>query len=151
MNNNENEIFAMVLDSDEKENIEVQAQKIKSNDSSQFDENQNEGKLSVDVARDKKNLFIISTMSGAEAEKIEVFVHGDLLTIRGFRKNPLSFEKDVEFFYNECFWGIFSRTVVLPVEVKGDLASAKYQNGILKVKIPIKNVNKKIKIEVIDD
>ena len=85
----------------------------------------------------EKNLFIVSTVAGAEVEKIEIFIHGDLLTIRGFRKNPLSFEENIEFFYKECFWGMFSRTIVLPIEVKGELANAKYQNGIFKTKVNI--------------
>ncbi|MFA5211142.1 MAG: Hsp20/alpha crystallin family protein [Patescibacteria group bacterium] len=150
MNNNDNDIFAMILEKGNQTDTESMAQKI-NYPVSDLKTNHDEGKLAVDVAKDDKNLYIISTMSGAEAEKIEVFIHNDLLTVRGFRRNPLALEKNIEFFYSECFWGMFSRTIVLPLEVKGDLAKAKYQNGILQISIPIKKTETKIKIEVIDE
>lgn len=147
---NKKDIFAMILENDNPDLAEVSAKKINENIAEDFSVDHNEGKLAVDVARDQSNIIVISTISGADAEKIEVFIHNDLLTIRGFRKNPLVEEKNIDFFYNECFWGVFSRTIVLPLEVKGELATAKYKNGILKITVPIKNTNSKIKIEFID-
>jgi len=46
---------------------------------------------------------------------------------------------------------VFSRTIVLPVDVKGDLAHAKFQNGVLFVSIPKQKKDNKISIEIIDD
>jgi HSP20 family protein len=145
------DIFAMILENDSSDSTEVSAKKLEENISEDLSNNHDEGKLSVDVARNDSHVFIVSTISGAEAEKIEVFIHNDLLTIRGYRKNPLLKEKNIDFFYSECFWGVFSRTIVLPLEVKGDMANAKYQNGILTISVPIKNLNSKIKIEFLDD
>lgn len=110
-----------------------------------------EGKLAVDVAHDDTHIFVVSTMAGAVADKIEVYVHNDLLTIRGLRHSPLGQEKEIEYFYTECFWGIFSRTIVLPTEVKGDLARAKYQSGILTVTIPKQEVDAKIEVEIVEE
>jgi len=39
----------------------------------------------------------------------------------------------------------------LPVNVKGDLAHAKFQNGVLNISIPKQKVDNKISIEIIDD
>ena len=60
-------------------------------------------------------------------------------------------EPDIEYYYNECYWGVFSRTIVLPINVKGDLAHAKFQNGVLFVSIPKQKIDNKISIEIVDD
>ncbi len=110
-----------------------------------------EGKLSVDVAHDEKNVYILSTVAGALPDRIEIYVHNDLLTIRGERINPLTSKVDIEFYHTECFWGHFSRTIVLPVEVNGDLARARYKNGLLEVSVPKRARDRKISIEVVEE
>jgi len=112
-------------------------------------EDHHEGQLAVDVAETESELIVVSTMAGADADKIEVYVHNDLLTIRGFRISPVSV--GANHFHNECYWGRFSRTVVLPVEVKADLSNAEYKNGVLTIKIPKQKVDAKVPIVVVDD
>lgn len=110
-----------------------------------------EGQLAVDVADDGANIVVISTMAGAERDRIEVYVHNDLLTIRGSRQSPLAGGENVQYFCQECFWGIFSRTIVLPEHVKGDLARAEYKGGVLTVRIPKQRAQARIPITVIDE
>ncbi|OGH82045.1 MAG: hypothetical protein A2373_03335 [Candidatus Magasanikbacteria bacterium RIFOXYB1_FULL_40_15] len=109
-----------------------------------------EGELSVDVINTDNNIIVISTMAGAGADKIEVYVHNDLLTIKGERMAPYDDVEEGEYIHQECFWGKFSRTVVLPFDVKGEQAKAKYENGILTISIPKKKLDSKIKIKVVD-
>jgi len=104
----------------------------------------------LDVINTDKNIIVLTTMAGADSSKIEVYVHNDLLTIKGERVMPEEGLKDGNFIHQECFWGKFSRTVVLPVDVKGDSAKAKYENGILSIIIPKKKLDSKIKIKVVD-
>lgn len=97
-----------------------------------------EGQLSVDILETEENIIAVATMAGASAEKIEVYVHNDLLTIRGERLFPIDEQDIVEFYHGESYWGVFSRTIVLPVDVMGDLAKAEYRNGVLTVIVPKK-------------
>ena len=144
--------FAMVLENKKNFDSEVSAHQMTSNDFKNFvDENVEEGKLSVYVAQNETHIFVISTMAGSKPEKIEVVVHNDIMTIRGTRVSPLESEKDIDYYYSECYWGTFSRTIVLPVDVKGDLASAKFQNGVLSVSIPKQKQDNKVSIEIVDD
>lgn len=149
---NEDSGFAMILEKIGNDSMEVGATSLSSNDFNEWvSEGSGEAKLAVDVAQNDTHIFVVSTMAGSKPDKIEVLVHNDLLTIRGTRYSPLENEKDIEYYYEECFWGVFSRSVVLPVNVKGDLAHAKFQNGVLFVSIPKQKKDNKISIEIIDD
>lgn len=108
-----------------------------------------EGQLAVDVLEEGNSIFVVSTMAGAEAERIEVTIHNDLLTIRGARRRPLG--DDVKVHHQECFWGKFSRTIILPVDVKPDGAWAEYKNGVLTVRIPKRKTEASIPVMVVDE
>lgn len=95
-----------------------------------------EGKLAVDVCETTADVVVVSTMAGAVPDTIEVYVHGDMLTIRGSRPFPLPPETIRHTYHDECFWGSFSRTIVLPIDVTGELAHAEYRQGVLMVFIP---------------
>ena len=44
--------------------------------------------------------------------------------------------EDKDYFYQELFWGTFSRTVILPHEVDPEHSSATLKNGVLTVRMP---------------
>ena len=114
-------------------------------------EEQQEGQLAIDVAETAHDLIFVSTIAGALPEKLEVYLHNDLLTIRGVRVSPIKELTDNNFFHQECYWGKFSRTIVLPVDVKADVAKAEYNNGVLLVKVPKQKMNTKVEVVVVDD
>lgn len=104
-----------------------------------------EGQLTLDVFRDKDSLVIRSTVAGVKPEDLDISVDGDLLTIRGKRQEECEIPED-KWFYRECYWGAFSRSVVLPYEVASDLAEASLKNGILEIRMPIREHGKKVKV-----
>jgi len=115
-----------------------------------------EGQLAVDIFDTKTEIIVVSTMAGAQQENLEIMIHNDLLTIRGARKSPgeqfLHSGEVVEFFHNECFWGRFSRTIVLPYDVKSDLTTATLQNGVLMIRLPkVQEKSTRIPITVIEE
>ncbi|MCW1892156.1 MAG: Hsp20/alpha crystallin family protein [Candidatus Uhrbacteria bacterium] len=101
-----------------------------------------EGQLSVDVFRDKQDLVVRSTVSGAKPEDIDISIHGDLMTIRGKRESQNT-AREEDWFYRECYWGAFSRSIVLPYDVKADKAEASMTNGVLEIRIPIRDVGER--------
>ena len=109
-----------------------------------------EGKLAVDVIELEQEVIIISTIAGALDDSFDLSIQDDLLTIRGVREHPLQTISG-EVLHQECFWGPFSRTIVLPVEVKNDLAVAEYKQGILTIHIPKQRRDRRIPITVVDD
>jgi HSP20 family protein len=108
-----------------------------------------EGQLSVDVYQDKNNIIIKSTIAGVEPEDVDITFDNDMITIRGKRQRDRSI-KDEFYFYQECYWGGFSRSIILPVEVLSEKIQATIKNGILTITLPKakkKDVNIKVKDE----
>lgn len=116
-----------------------------------WQEDHQEGQLSVDVINAEKDLVVISTMAGADSSKIEVNIHNALLTIRGVRVMPIRGAEDMSYLHQECYWGKFSRTIVLPVDVKADNARAAYKNGVLVIHIPKRKTESKVQIHIVED
>ena len=104
-----------------------------------------EGQLSVDVFRDRDDLVVRSTVAGVKPEDVDISMHGDLLTIRGKRHSEREVEEQ-QWFYRECYWGSFSRSIVLPYEVQTDQAKATLKNGVLEVRIPIREHGKRLEV-----
>lgn len=112
------------------------------------DELEEEGQLSVDVYQDKDNIYIKSTIAGVEPEDIDISFDNDMITIRGKRRLDKSIRQE-DYFYQECYWGSFSRSIILPVDVQEDKIKATIRNGILTVILP-KTKRKDINITVKD-
>lgn len=108
-----------------------------------------EGQLAVDVSQTDTELVIVAAMAGTKPENIELHLHNDLLTIRGERLSPVG--DATEHFYQECYWGRFSRSIILPVDVKAELAQASYSNGVLTLRLPKASHSTSIPIMVIEE
>jgi HSP20 family protein len=104
-----------------------------------------DGQLSLDVFRREHELVIRSTMAGVKPDDIDVAVNGDLLTIRGTRQQQEEVNED-DWFHRECYWGTFSRSLVLPVDVYAEQADASLRDGILEIRIPLRGLEKQIKV-----
>lgn len=109
-----------------------------------------EGQIHLDVLEQGDHIIILAPMAGVVPASVDVSVHGDLLTIKGERDRPDTVQ-DAEPYLQECFWGSFSRSVVLPVAVKGDLADASIQHGLLLISIPKQRSSSRIPITVVDE
>lgn len=94
-----------------------------------------EGQLTIDMYQTKDNVIIKSTIAGVKPDDIDITIANDMVTIRGERSRD--FEASAEdYFYQECYWGSFSRSVVLPVDVDIENVSADLKDGILTVVLP---------------
>jgi len=115
-----------------------------------WQESHGEGQLAVDVAQTDKAIIITSTVAGVKPEDLTININNDLLTIRGRREREIEV-KEEDYFYKECYWGSFSRTIVLPVDVLTDEAEATFKNGVLTIVLPKEASKKEIKIKVVEE
>ena len=106
-----------------------------------------EGQLTIDMYQTKDNVITKSTIAGVKPEDIDVTIANDMVTIRGERTRDFEANSE-DYFYQECYWGSFSRSVVLPVDVDIENVGADLKDGILTVILPkaAKAKAKKIKV-----
>lgn len=99
-------------------------------------ENSNEvGELSVDVFHNDAEIVVIAPIAGITSKDFSINVTQGVLTIRGRR----GFSFDVaasDYVTKECFWGAFSRNIILPDHVDVTKIKASFKNGILAVRVP---------------
>lgn len=107
-----------------------------------------EGELAIDIYETEKDLVIQSTIAGIEPEDLDISIENDILTIRGKRKKTND-DNERNYLYQECYWGPFSKTVILPEEVDDSRIQAITKNGILTLRMPkvSKKKGKKILIK----
>jgi len=109
-----------------------------------------EGELAVDVYETDEAVVIQSTIAGVRAEDLEITLSGDMLTIKGARRREIDIPEHLSL-YQECFWGPFSRSIILPVDVKFERIDAKMKNGVLTLVLPKANRERMKVISVKND
>jgi len=110
-------------------------------------ESDGEGQLTIDVYQTEGEIVIKSTIAGVKPEDLDVSINNDMVTVKGERKNEEVVESG-NYYYQECYWGGFSRSVLLPVDVIPEKADASLKNGILTIRLPKADTNKVRKIQV---
>ncbi len=105
-----------------------------------------EGELAVDVYSTDKEIIIQSAVAGVKSEAIDISVENDMIIIKGNRPNPET-DKDKKYFLQECYWGDFSRKIIIPDEIDPSRIDAVVKEGILTVRIP-RIVRDKSKVKI---
>jgi HSP20 family protein len=133
---------------DREENIApTHSQKFSSSPQGGKDLVDSEGQLTIDVYQTDDDVVIKSTIAGVKPEDLDVNINNDMVTIRGERKQDEEVDGE-NYYYQECYWGQFSRSVILPVEIITEKAEATMKNGILTIRLPKADVTKTRKIQV---
>ena len=109
-----------------------------------------EGEIAIDAYETNKNFVIISAIGGINSKNLDISVEDDMLVIKGKRERPKNQNKDVNYFQEECYWGPFSKKIILPEKIKISQAKATIENGILFLEIP-KATNKVVKKIIVKD
>ncbi|OGI17307.1 MAG: hypothetical protein A2Z52_02870 [Candidatus Moranbacteria bacterium RBG_19FT_COMBO_42_6] len=106
-----------------------------------------EGQLTIDVYQTENDIVIKSTIAGVKPEDLDVTINNDMITIRGERKKEEEVSEE-NYYYQECYWGNFSRSVILPVDVLPERIEASMKNGILTIRLSKADTTKTKKIQV---
>ena len=89
----------------------------------------------VDIYQDKDNLIVEMAAPRIDPENIEISVEHDVLTISGHTETKQEVKRE-DYYRKEVREGRFSRSLILPMPVKGDKAEATYEKGTLRVVLP---------------
>jgi HSP20 family protein len=92
---------------------------------------------SVDVvyASEPPRAIVTAELAGVEIDDLELEVHGRRLVIAG-RRGPAPVDADV-YHQVEIERGPFRRVIELGAEVHADRAKASYEDGMLRVELPL--------------
>lgn len=109
--------------------------------------NESEGWLTIDVYQTPHEIVVESAVAGVEPEALDITATPDSIAIKGERQRRKEVKED-DYLYQECYWGKFSRSVILPQEVDPENASVSFKNGILTVRLPkvVRKKSHKLKI-----
>ena len=96
-----------------------------------------DGHIRVDEYQDGGNLMVRAELPGIDPEKdVELTVDDGALTIRAERKRE-EVKEGAEYHFSEMRYGVFTKTLPLPVGAKIDKVKATYANGVLEVCVPV--------------
>lgn len=125
----EDELTAAFLG--EEELVQTQEQPVVAED--EWDEEEAvPGQLAVDVYETKEKLVVKARTAGVNKNDLDVSISDNTLSIRGTLN--AGYEEDVENYHlQECYWGEFSRSLVLPIPVKEDEIEAVLKDGVLTI------------------
>lgn len=104
------------------------------------------GKLAVDIYDQDDYTIIRAPIAGVRLSDIDIEMNGDVLTIRGTRRQPDAVPSD-QYYLKECFWGPFARTITLPEITDAKKVRATFSKDcILKILIPKEHKVKTVQI-----
>ncbi|MFH1608581.1 MAG: Hsp20/alpha crystallin family protein [Patescibacteria group bacterium] len=131
---------------DEDENLEKLV--IKGEDKNNWMEEESaDAELTVDVYQTPTDIIVQTMVAGVKAEDIELIIGRDIITIRGKREESRKIEEE-NYFAKELYWGSFSRTILLPQEVDPEEAEAVEKHGLLTIKLPKIDKEKKTSVKI---
>ena len=106
-----------------------------------------EGQLAIDAYQTEDSVVVKAPLAGVKPEDLEISITDETVTIKGERKEQSEIQRE-NYLCQECYWGSFARSYVLPVPVVSDKAQAALKNGILTITIPKQEKTKVRTIEI---
>lgn len=108
-----------------------------------------EGELLVDVYENPDEIIVQAAIAGVTDNDLDINITNESVTIKGERKRSETIDLK-DYFYQECYWGKFGRSIILPEEVDPEASTAALdKGGVLTIKMPklSKRKSKKVKIK----
>lgn len=111
------------------------------------DEATPEGELAVDVYQTNDSIIIQAMVAGVASDDLSVSVTREMVTIKGKREAPKGISPE-NYFYQELYWGAFSRVILLPSEVETEDVDAIEKHGLLTIRLPRIDKDRKQTIKI---
>lgn len=106
-----------------------------------------EAQLTLDMHQTPDEIIIEAMVAGVKPEDLDVSITQDMVTINGKRTKTTHVQED-NYYYQELYWGRFSRSILLPQEVDSEEAEATMKNGLLSIKLPKLDKSKVQKLRI---
>src|SRR3989338_2375351 len=93
-----------------------------------------DGELVIDVFETHADFVVLAAIAGVQIKDLDIAIEKEMMVIKGHRADPHG-HPEKKFFYQECYWGPFSRKIVLPENIDTNAADAQMDKGMLTIKI----------------
>jgi HSP20 family protein len=91
--------------------------------------------FTADIFEDGNEVVVKADIPGVKKEDLDVSLSEDVITIKGERKKEEKVDRK-DYYHAERSYGSFTRSFRLPAEVRADKAEARFEEGILEIRIP---------------
>ncbi|MDR3298127.1 MAG: Hsp20/alpha crystallin family protein [Candidatus Nomurabacteria bacterium] len=105
------------------------------------------GQLAVDMYETNDKLIVKARTAGIERKDLDVSISDNILSISGVL-NGGEDDRATQWHIQECYWGEFSRTIALPVQIKEDGVDAVLKDGVLTISFEKEKVEAPKKITI---
>ncbi|MFZ3015487.1 MAG: Hsp20/alpha crystallin family protein [Minisyncoccia bacterium] len=112
-----------------------------------MEEENEEAELAVDVYQTPTEIIVQTMVAGVKPEDLELTISRDMINIRGKREESRKVEEE-NYFSKELYWGIFSRTILLPQEIEPEETEATEKHGLLTIKLQKIDKEKKTSVKI---
>ncbi len=110
------------------------------------------GQIAVDVLETHEGYLVIAPLAGVPRSDVDVTISRNVLTISGNRPEPDIYHEAYKVPVKECFYGAFSRSIILPENLALDTIRATIERGMLIITIPYLIMDaRSVKVEHIED
>lgn len=94
--------------------------------------------IPIDMFERQDELMVMAAVAGARPEDVDISITNDTLTIRATIHTEMEKEEasSWNWYLQELQSGQFTRTLSLPFPVSADQAEARFENGILRLRLP---------------
>jgi len=120
---------------------------ISEKDEDLVEEQTQDAELSVDVYETQTEIVIQTMVAGVAPTDVDVSITRDVVTISGKRDAQSEVGED-GYFHRELFWGSFSRSITLPEEVEVDESKAEENHGLLTIRLPKIDKDRKTQLKI---
>ncbi len=99
-----------------------------------IEEENEEAELAVDVYQTPTDIVVQTFVAGVKPEDLELSIARDMITIHGKREEHRNIDEE-NYFTKELYWGRFSRTLSLPLEIEPEEVEATEKHGLLTIRL----------------
>jgi HSP20 family protein len=103
-----------------------------------FEQQQEPVRAKVDVKEDATSYTVLAEVPGVKKEDIQVSIDGNQVAISAEIKRQKEEKQGEKILRTERYYGKVYRSFALAQDVDSEQAQAKYENGVLELKLPKK-------------
>lgn len=94
------------------------------------------GQVALDILDCHDRIIIMAPIAGIDTDNVDISVSRNILTISGERRRPDIYDSADRVLVEECFYGAFSRSVILPENLAFNKIHADMENNLLRIEVP---------------